>query len=205
MRRSPKALERERRVEAFIVEANNAKGLTPDDKRLREVIEDPAYRSIVVPSSTIDESRIAGKLRRFSNSERGDGYGRIRRRHQARRAALFRRTLREIFTAIARAGASGPLQPDDIELPDPASWRRLSFNSDGTGRMEGGDYRERFEELYGLLDGLDLRRIRECSSTGCSRLFWARRSDQIACQTECANRLRVSRFYYKSKAQDATN
>jgi len=198
MRRSPEALERERRVEALIAEARNAEDPSLDENRLRDVIEDPAYSTGTVAPRTIAEPHIVRKPVQ-PNPEPEDGFGQIRRLHQVRKAAAFRRVLRELFTMIVSACAMGPIQPDEIELPDPISFKRLCFNPDGTGRIEGGDYGDRFEELYGLLDDLDLRRIRECAS--CKGLFWARRSDQVACHKDCANRIRVSRFYYRSKSQ----
>ena len=198
MRRPPEALERERRMEALIAEARNAEDPSSDENRLRDVIEDPAFNPGTVAPRTIALPQIVRKPVQL-NPEPEDGFGRIRRLHQDRKAAAFRRVLRELFTMIVSANAMGPIQPDEIELPDPICFKILRFNPDGTGRVEGGDYRDRFEELYGLLDGLDLRRIRECSS--CGRLFWARRSDQVACQKDCANRIRVSRFYYRSKSQ----
>ena len=199
MRRPPEALERERKVEALIAEARNAEDPGPDENRLRDVIEDPAYSTGAVAARTIDQPQIVRKPVQ-PDPEPENRFGRIRRFHQDQKAAAFRRVLREIFTMIVSANAMGPIQPDEIELPDPFAYRRLCFNPDGTGRVEGGEYRDRFEELYRLLHGgLDLRRIRECGS--CKELFWARRSDQVACQKDCANRIRVSRSYYRSKAQ----
>jgi hypothetical protein len=200
MRRPPKALERERRVEALIAEARLANDRRPDENRLRDVIEDPSFSTGTVAPRTIAQPQIVRKPVQ-PNPEPEDGFGRIRRLHQDRKVAAFRRVLRELFTMIVSANAMGPIQPDEIELPDPICFKILCFNPDGTGRVEGGDYRDRFEELYGLLDGLDLRRIRECSS--CKRLFWARRADQVGCQRICANRIRASRFYYRSNAQNA--
>ena len=109
--------------------------------------------------------------------------------------------LRRLFTAISRAGVDGPLAPDEIELPDPVSFRRLSFNPDGTGLILDSPERAWFEKLYQLLDGADLSRVRECTS--CKRLFWARRRDQIACTKRCANRARFSRFYKKARRKAA--
>ena len=121
----------------------------------------------------------------------------MRRLQRERHELLFRGVLRELFTEIARAGAAGPILPEDIELPDPNSTRRLCFNPDGAGRIVDSPARARFEELYALLEGLDLTRIRECGS--CKQLFWAWRKDQRACSKPCANRYRAARFYYKAK------
>jgi hypothetical protein len=74
--------------------------------------------------------------------------------------------LRELFTAIARAGAAGPLEPEPLELPDPASFRRLEFEPNGTMRIHDSPLRARFEQLYRDLEGLDGTRIRECADCG---------------------------------------
>jgi|ERR1035437_1332740 predicted RNA-binding Zn ribbon-like protein len=60
--------------------------------------------------------------------------------------------------------------------------------------------RARLEEIYRLLNGLELSRIRECQS--CNRLFWAKRSDRTGCGKVCANRVRFKRFYHKTKLAD---
>jgi hypothetical protein len=113
---------------------------------------------------------------------------------------VFRDFLFRLFTAIARAGARGPIQPDDIELPDQPSFRRLTFKADGTGVILESPSRARLEEIYRLLNGLELSRIRECQS--CNRLFWAKRSDRTGCGKVCANRIRFKRFYHKTKLAD---
>jgi hypothetical protein len=56
----------------------------------------------------------------------------------------FAHFLRELFTAIARAGAAGPLEPEPLELPDPASFRRLEFEPNGTMRIHDSPLRARF-------------------------------------------------------------
>ena len=200
MRRSPKALERERRIEAFIAEANKARDPTPDETLFRAVVEDPAFHSLAGAPGSVAKPKIVAK--KLGPPIPEADARRIQKKHHDRMESLFRRSLCELFIAIVGAHVMGPVLPDDIELPDAPALQRLRFNSDGTGRVEGRGYRERFEELYGLLDlHLDLRRIRECSS--CKKIFWARRSDQVGCQRDCANRIRVSRHYNKSKAQNA--
>jgi hypothetical protein len=104
----------------------------------------------------------------------------------------FAHFLRELFTAIARAGAAGPLEPEPLELPDPASFRRLDFEPNGTMRIHDSPLRARFEQLYRDLEGLDGTRIRECADC---ELFWAQRKDRVGCSKPCANRLRFSRYY----------
>jgi len=204
MRRSPKALERERRIEALIDEANLAEELPSAAKQLRDLIEDPAFHAgrLSLGQAT---RRAAGnpiaKTRSESDPAYDKGLKRVRTLHREGNAFSFRRVLLDLFTMIAISGADGPFQPPDINLPDPISLRRLCFNPEGTGSIVDSPDRARFEELYGLLHGLDLTRIRKCSS--CKRLFWARRKDKIACSKPCANRARASRFYYKVKQQTA--
>jgi hypothetical protein len=101
------------------------------------------------------------------------------------------------FREIPSAHAKGPVQPDDIDLPDPPSFYRPSFERDGTGRIIKSSLRVHTDEIYDLLDGLDRTRIRECSGCRERRLFWARRADQTACDKICANRIRVRKFYSK--------
>jgi hypothetical protein len=117
--------------------------------------------------------------------------------HQKGNALYFDQFLRRLFTAISRAGVDGPLEPDEIVLPDPFSFRRLSFDTDGTGLILDSPERAWFEKLYQLLNGADLSRVRECTS--CRSLFWARRRDQVACSKRCANRSRFARFYRKTR------
>jgi hypothetical protein len=199
MRRSPKALERERQVEALIHEANQAEDLSPADQMLRDLIEDPAAQVGRPPFKPAARRGAATAKEREPESDPAyeKGFRRVRALHREKNAQTFRHVLHDLFTEIARAGANGPLQPPDIILLDPVSTRYLCFNPDGTGRIVDSPDRERFEHLYGLLHGLDLARIRECGS--CKRLFWARRKDKIACTRPCANRVRASKFYYKVK------
>jgi hypothetical protein len=205
MRRSPKTLERERQIEALIHEANQAEDLTPADKGLVDLIEDPAAQA-GRPAFRPAARRAAAKPTAEEPKSKSDpayeeGLRRIRALHREKNARTFRSELHDLFTEIARAGADGPLQPPDIFLLDPDSERRLCFNPDGTGRIVDSPDRGRFEHLYRLLHGLELARIRECAS--CKRLFWARRKDKIACSRPCANRVRASKFYYKVKLRRA--
>jgi hypothetical protein len=119
--------------------------------------------------------------------------GKVRAKHARGHEAAFAHFLRELFTAIARAGAAGPLEPEPLELPDPASFRRLEFEPNGTMRIHDSPLRARFEQLYRDLEGLDGTRIRECAD--CGELFWAQRKDRVGCSKPCANRLRFSRYY----------
>jgi len=203
MRRSPKALERERQIEALIHEANQGEDLSPADRRLRDLIEDPTAQ-VGRPPFRSATRRAAAQATAKEREPESDpayekGFRRIRTLHREKNAQTFRHVLHDLFTKIARAGADGPLQPPDIILLDPISTRYLCFNPDGTGRIVDSPDRERFEHLYQLLHGLQLARIRECGS--CKRLFWARRKDKIACSRPCANRVRASKFYYRVKQQ----
>jgi len=205
MRRSPKALERERRLEELISQA----AACETDEALRSVIEDPAFPA----ERAIDLSRRRGFPPLERNTRRGspaDDQGTavdpaydqmqsgIRGKFAKEEDRVFSDFLLRLFTAIVQAGALGPIQPYDIELPDPPSYQRLTFKADGTGVIVESPLRARVEEIYRLLNGLDLSRIRECQS--CHRLFWARRSDRTGCGKVCANRLRSKRFYHRTNS-----
>jgi hypothetical protein len=119
--------------------------------------------------------------------------GKVRAKHAIAHEAAFKHFLRELFTAIARVSARGPLEPEPLELPDPVSFRRLEFEPNGTMRIHDSPLRAGFEQLYRDLVGLDGTRIRECAD--CGELFWAQRKDRVGCSKPCANRLRFSRYY----------
>jgi len=199
MRRSPKVLEQERRVEKLIAMANHATPKTAADASFQKLIEDAAFHAG-------SKGGRAGLVRSVSRravpaDDRGGGdpgtyaalVGRVRAKHAREHKAAFKRFLRTLFTAIARAGAAGPLEPEPLELPDPASFRRLVFEPNGAMRIHDSPLRAGFEQLYRDLVGLDGTRIRECAD--CGKLFWAQRKDRVGCSKPCANRLRFSRYY----------
>jgi hypothetical protein len=203
MRRSPKVLEQERRVEKLISLANRAAPKPAADARLQKLVENPAYhagtsdsrrgciRSVSRKAVPADDWG-AGDPKTYEALVRG-----IRAKHAREHEAGFKHFLRELFTAIARAGAAGPLEPQPLELPDPASFRRLEFEAIGTMRIHDSPLRARFEQLYRDLEGLDGSRIRECLD--CGALFWAQRKDRVGCSKPCANRLRFSDYYWSHK------
>lgn len=201
MRRSPKALVRQRLVEDLIGQTNTAAALTPADSAIQSVIDDPAYPSPVkarpVRKLLAGSASKADTLQHDDDPQYRELLRRVEASHRRRENREFPRILRRLFTAITRSGAEGPLQPDEIELPDPVSFRRLLTDAKGIGHVVDSPLRARLEGLYRLLDGLDLTRVRECPS--CRRLFWARRKDQRGCSRPCANRIRVSKHYYKWK------
>jgi hypothetical protein len=177
--------------------------LTTKQLALRELIEDPAFHS-GAPRRTRLPSNVSSRARgaaltstRRRGSEDPRRYellaGRIRAMTAKNQEREFNHFLKRLFTEVARAAADGPLQPTPIELPDPLSFRRLEFEPDGVIRLCDSKIRAKFEELYGLLEGTNATRIRECP--GCNKLFWARRRDQSGCTRTCANRLRFRRFY----------
>jgi hypothetical protein len=205
MRRSPEALERERHLERLIAQANAVS--ESDTQEPPGLFEDLGPSRRRVPDAQRQHSRKPSVLKRATKFEPdalhpdASKYDLLVRKisavHRKGNALYFDQFLRRLFTAISRAGVDGPLAPDEIVLPDPVSFRRLSFNPNGTGLILDSPERAWFEKLYELLDGADLSRVRECTS--CKRLFWARRRDQVACSKLCANRARFSRFYTRRK------
>jgi hypothetical protein len=199
MRRSPKVLEQERRVEELIAVANRATPKSAADASLQELIEDPAYHASTRESRRgplRSVGRKANRAREWGADERKALWaleGKVRAKHAKGHEAAFTHFLRALFTAIARAGVAGPLEPEPLELPDPPSFRRLEFEPNGTMRIHDSPLRAKFEQLYRDLGGLDLTRIRECLD--CGALFWAQRKDRVGCSKPCANRLRFSRYY----------
>jgi hypothetical protein len=209
VRRSPKALERERRIEQLIVEANAARKPSDGDQELRALVEDPAFQENAPVSRCVLRSASPQALGAQRSSERGSGFvddptynglvARIGRRNREQEGTAVAEFLAKLFTTISRVNAKGPLQPDDIDLPDPPSSYRLQFEPNGNGSIKASPLRVRVQEIYDLLTGLDLSRIRECSGCDERKLFWARRDDQVGCGKPCANRIRVRNFYRKNK------
>jgi hypothetical protein len=199
MRRSPKVLEQERRVEKLIALANRAAPKSAAETSFQKLIEDEAFHA----GRKGGQADLVRSVRRKAvlADDRGGGdsetyaalVGRVRAKHAREHEAAFKRFLHALFTALARAGAAGPLEPEPLELPDPISFRRLEFEPNGTMRIHDSPLRARFEQLYRDLAGLDGARIRECSD--CGALFWAQRKDRVGCSKGCANRLRFSRYY----------
>jgi hypothetical protein len=199
MRRSPKVLEQERRVEKLIALANRAAPKSTAETSFHKLIEDEAFhagrrsgRSGLVRSVS-QKAVPADDLSAGDPKTYDDLVGKVRAKHAIAHEAGFTHFLRELFTAIARAGAAGPLDPEPLELPEPVSFRRLEFEPNGTMRIHDSPLRARFEQLHRDLAGLDGTRIRECPD--CGALFWAQRKDRVGCSKPCANRLRFSRYY----------
>jgi len=202
MRRPPKVLEQERRVEKLIALANRAAPKSGAEAFLQELIEDPAYHA-----STRATRR--GPIRSVGRKptpadEWGDKEkalwaleGKVRAKHASGHEAAFAHFGQALLTAIERSGATGPLEPEPLELPDPASFRRLEFETNGTMRIHDSPLRAQFEQVYRDLGGLDGTRIKECLD--CGALFWAQRKDRVGCSKPCANRLRFSRYYKKKR------
>jgi len=205
MRRSPEALERERHLERLIAQAN---AVSESDTQVPSCLfEDFGPARGRVRDAQRQHSGNPSVFKRATEFEPdalhpdAPKYDLLVRKvsavHRKGDALYFDQFLRRLFTAISRAGVDGLLAPDEIVLLDPVSFRRLSFNRDGTGLILDSPERAWFERLYQLLDGADLSRVRDCTS--CKRLFWARRRDQVACSKLCANRARFSRFYKKTR------
>lgn len=207
MRRPPEALEREIHLERLITQANAVSESDPQEpSSLFKDFESARRR---VPDAQRQHSANPKVFKRATEFEPDASHPdapkydllvrKIGAVHRKGNASYFDQFLRRLFTAISRARVDGPLEPDEIVLPDPVSFRRLSFRPDGIGLILDSPERAWFEKLYQLLDGADLSRVRECTS--CKRLFWARRRDQVACSKRCANRARFSRFYKKTRTK----
>jgi len=196
-------LEQERRVEKLIALANRAAPTPPADARFREVIEDSDYHTGARDSRSGRVRSVSRKAVPAHDLGAGDPktyedlVGKVRAKHAKEHDAAFAHFLRELFTAIARAGAAGPLEPERLELPEPVSFRLLEFEPNGTIRIHDSPLRARFEQLYRDLGGLDGTRFRECLD--CGALFWAQRKDRVGCSKPCANRLRFSDYYWNHK------
>jgi hypothetical protein len=205
MRRSPEALERDKHLERLVARANAVSD--SDTQAPSALFEDFGHAQGRLPGAQRQHSGNLSVFKRPMKFEPdalhpdAPKYDLLVRKisavHRKRNALYLDQFLRRLFTAISQAGVDGALAPREIVLPDPVSFRRLSFNPDGTGLILDSPERAWFEELYQLLDGADLSRVRECTS--CKRLFWARRRDQVGCSKRCANRARFSRFYKKAK------
>jgi hypothetical protein len=199
MRRSPKVLEQERRVESLIALANRAAPTPSADAKLREAIEDSDYHTGARDSRSGRVRSVSRKALQADDLGAGDPKSyevlaaKVRARHAKEHEAIFKHFLRALFTSIARAGAAGLLEPEPLELPDPVSFRRLEFEPNGMIRIHDSPLGAIFEQLYRDLEGLDGTRIRKCRH--CGALFWAQRKDRVGCSKPCANRLRFSRYY----------
>jgi hypothetical protein len=179
--------------------ANHAAPKPAVDAKLQKLIEDPAYHASIRDSRRDRVRSVNPKAVPARDLSAGDPktyellVGKVRAKHAIAHEAAFKHFLRELFTAIARVSARGPLEPEPLELPDPVSFRRLEFEPNGTMRIHDSPLRAGFEQLYRDLVGLDGTRIRECAD--CGELFWAQRKDRVGCSKPCANRLRFSRYY----------
>jgi hypothetical protein len=70
-------------------------------------------------------------------------------------------------------------------------WLEVRASKDGSMLR----VRDPYEDFLAVLSGCDLRRLRSCPV--CRHFFVAWREDQAACNTRCANQLRVARFRQK--------
>jgi len=76
-------------------------------------------------------------------------------------------------------------------------WLEVRASKDGSMLR----VRDPYEEFLAVLSGCDLRRLRSCPV--CRHFFVAWRKDQAACNTRCANQLRVTRFRQKQPQYSA--
>lgn len=124
---------------------------------------------------------------------------RVRQKEQEREDLVFKRFLQRLFGQIASANSTGLSRPHDLYLPSPPPLYRLRFDRSGAGRFERSPLGARVAELYELLSGLDLSRLRRCSGCEERKLFWATRVDQIGCGKVCSNRIRVRNFNHREQ------
>lgn len=52
---------------------------------------------------------------------------------------------------------------------------------------ENGIFKFRILELFRILEGVDVRRIRTCAEKDCKNFFWAQRIDRMCCSKKCAD------------------
>ena len=124
---------------------------------------------------------------------------RITQTEREREDLVFKRFLERLFGQVAAANSTGISRPRDLYLPSPPPLYRLRFDRSGAGRIERTSLSARVEEVYELLAGLDLSRLRRCSGCDERKLFWATRVDQVGCGKVCSNRIRVRNFNHREK------
>ena len=103
-----------------------------------------------------------------------------------------------VFRQIARQPGSG----EAFKLPPvPGQWEKVVLDAQNRVRVEPvyPALARLWQDFREALQDLDASRVRECPLQNCSKLFWAKRSDQSTCGRVCANRLRVQRFNKNEK------
>lgn len=96
------------------------------------------------------------------------------------------KTIRSILYTIARLHSNNPLTTTSVPVA-PYLENLVSVKTDA-----GGNLRVEHDPLLQALDGVEVRRIRECPI--CGELYWARRIDKPTCKAKCAHVLRERRY-----------
>lgn len=107
-----------------------------------------------------------------------------------------REVMADVFHQLARLQGPGEV----FNLPTtPGSQQKVVLDAQNRLQIEPVYplFAKLWQDFCEALQDLDVSRIRECQI--CLNLFWARRSDQVACDRVCANRLRVQRFNKKQQ------
>lgn len=95
------------------------------------------------------------------------------------------KTIRSILYTIARLQSNNQLPTGSVPIA-PYGENLVSVKTD-----EGGNLRIQHDPLLQALDGVEVRRIRECPV--CGALYWAGRLDKPACD-KCTHVLRQRRY-----------
>jgi len=101
----------------------------------------------------------------------------------------YLRGARELLRSIAAMYGirSGRPFGESIAVPVDALENILVLSVDNEGAL-----RAKHQELFRTLEGVEARRIRQCSE--CKRIFWAGRTDKFACTRQCVVGRRVRRW-----------
>jgi hypothetical protein len=214
LRRQPEALAREGKLKKLIAEVNAS---AKPDRRAQELgavlgipFEEPAGQTSLDgglptnPAGVGLPSDAAESLPKHCVGEaEGPAYlkllERIKQTEQEREDLVFKGFLAELFGEIALVNSTATPPRRDLDLPSPPPLYRLRFDRSGAARFERSPLHARVDEVYQLLGGLDLSRLRRCSGCETRKLFWATRVDQVGCGKVCSNRIRVRNFNYRAE------
>ena len=96
------------------------------------------------------------------------------------------KTIRSILYTIARLHSNNPLTTTSVPVA-PYLENLVSVKTDAEGNL-----RIQHDPLLQALEGVEVRRIRECPI--CGELYWAGRIDKPTCKVKCAHVLRERRY-----------
>ena len=114
-------------------------------------------------------------------------------RRQLYAYALVRRVFDSLWFLTQGIGGSKSGGGQSMQL-----WLEVRASKDGSMLR----VRDPYEDFLAVLSSCDLRRLRSCPV--CRHFFVAWRKDQAACNTRCANQLRVARFRQKQPQYSAS-